>query len=188
MKTAIILHGMPSRNEYLNGERSSQSNSHWLPWLQQQLIVRGILAQTPELPEPYLPVYGAWSRVFEQFEINEDTILVGHSCGAGFLLRWLSENKINVGTVALVAPWLNLEKSLQNDFFSFNFDKELFLRVKDVKIFISRDDDQVIIDSVKLINEKFSQVKIQWFEDRGHFTLGDMKTEKFPELLDFLLE
>lgn len=31
------------------------------------------------------------SREFGRFEINTDTILVGHSCGGGFLLRWLSD-------------------------------------------------------------------------------------------------
>ncbi len=188
MKSAIILHGKPSKEEYFNGERSSQSNSHWLSWLQQKLIVNGILAQTPELPEPYLPVYEAWSKVFEQFKIDIDTILVGHSCGAGFLLRWLSENKMEVDKVVLVAPWIDPEKELKNDFFNFEIDKDLLQRIKSICVFVSKDDEKDIHETVSIITNQLPQVEVKRFEDRGHFTLGDMKTEKFPELLDFLLK
>ena len=117
MKTAVILHGKPSKEGYFDMTRQSQSNSHWLPWLKQQLIVNGILAQTPELPEPYDPDYKKWKAVFEQFKIDGETILVGHSRGGGFLVRWLSEHKIKVGKVALVAPSLgNPDESPKTDF------------------------------------------------------------------------
>lgn len=188
MKSAIILHGRPSKEEYFNSDGSSPSNSHWLPWLQQQLIINGVLTQTPEMPNAYLPVYEDWCKIFEQFKIDKDTILVGHSCGAGFLLRWLSENKISVGKVVLVAPWIDPTKKLQNDFFNFEIDKDLLHRVKEFCIFISKDDEKSIIDSVEIITKNLPHVEVKWFEDKGHFTLGDMKTEKFPELLDFILK
>ena len=84
MQTAIILHGKPSKEEYLDTKSASPSNAHWLPWLQRQLLLYGILAQTPELPEPYEPNYKKWSAMFQQFTIEADTMLVDHSCGAGF--------------------------------------------------------------------------------------------------------
>lgn len=74
MKTAIILHGMPLKEEYYNPESESQSNKHWIPWAQKQLILDNILAQTPEMPEPYYPDYAKWSKVFEQFGVDKDTI------------------------------------------------------------------------------------------------------------------
>lgn len=86
MKTAIIIHGMPPKEEYFNAEYPSSSNKHWIPWIQKQLILNGILAQTPEMPEPYDPDYTKWYSVFEQFTIDGDTQLIGHSCGGGFLL------------------------------------------------------------------------------------------------------
>ena len=57
MKTAVILHGMPSKEEYFNESSPAQSDKHWLPWIQRQLIVNGIFAQGIEFPEPYEPVY-----------------------------------------------------------------------------------------------------------------------------------
>ena len=92
MKNAIIIHGMTDKEECFSDQYSSLSNSHWLPWLQKQLFIQGILAQTPEMPTPYNPNYNLWLDVFKQFSINKETILVGHSGGAGFLLRFLCEN------------------------------------------------------------------------------------------------
>ncbi len=76
---------MPTEREYYNPKGQSQSNEHWIPWLQQRLVIQDILTQTPELPKPYAPVYTDWLRVLKQFEINEESILIGHSCGGGLL-------------------------------------------------------------------------------------------------------
>src|SRR3989344_333839 len=189
MKTAIILHGMPSKEEYLNNpDRPSPSNSHWLPWLQQQLIVRGILAQTPELPEPYAPDYGKWRAVLERFPIDEETILVGHSCGGGFLVRWLSEHGVRVGKVALIAPWINPKDSrLVFGLFAFVIDSDLAARAVEIRLFISADDDKEELDTAELLKKSVKGITVAEFTDRGHFTYGDMGTDRFPELSEYLL-
>lgn len=187
MKTAIILHGMPSKEKYFDASRPSQSNSHWLPWIQQELLIVDILAQTPEMPEPYEPDYEKWRSVFEQFTINEETILIGHSCGAGFLVRWLSENKIQVGRVALVAPWLNPDHEYKTQMFDFKIDPSLTERTDGVTIFISSDDSKPVLDSVDKIKSVIQGIVIKEYTDRGHFTFGTMKTDAFPELRDVLI-
>ncbi len=190
MKTAIIVHGMPSKKEYFSPKKPSPSNNHWIAWVQRRLILKGILAQTIELPEPYKPVYEKWKSVFEQFKVDKDTALIGHSCGGGFLVRWLSENKKRVGRVVLVAPWIDPNHVLETGFFDFKIDPNLLKRIKNLTIFISKDDDSDIIKSVQLLKEvlKGKNIKIIEFENMGHFTLGDMKTEKFPELLSAILK
>ncbi|MEX2514972.1 MAG: alpha/beta fold hydrolase [Candidatus Paceibacterota bacterium] len=188
MKTAIILHGMPSKEGYFDPEREAQSNSHWLPWVQRQLILKNVLAQAIELPTPYEPVYEDWKRTFEQFHIDEDTILIGHSCGGGFLIRWLSENNTKVGRVVLVAPWLDPDGEVDNDFFDFQIDPELVGKTDGIHIFISEDDDADSLDSLKIIEKKIKNVSVTRFKDRGHFTYGDMGTEEFLELIDVIFE
>ena len=104
MKTAIIIHGMPYKDEeYYNPKRPASSNCHWLPWIQKQLLLKDILAQTPEMPVPYEPEYIAWKEIFERFPLNEETILVGHSCGAGFIVRYLIV--INLDTWGLLGRY-----------------------------------------------------------------------------------
>ncbi|MBP9765773.1 MAG: alpha/beta hydrolase [Candidatus Pacebacteria bacterium] len=189
MKTAIIIHGMPSKESYFDITKDSQSNSHFIPWIQNQLVVNNILAQTPEMPTPYLPDYESWKKEFERFDINENTILVGHSCGAGFIIRYLSENNVKVNKVALVAPWINVNYEEDINFFDFEIDKNLLEKVKYIKIFSSKDDTEDIINSIKKIKEEIINIesKIVEFENRGHFTFGDMKTREFPELLEYLI-
>jgi len=187
MKTAIILSGMPSKEEYYNPEKPAQSNKHWIPWIQRQLIINDILAQAIELPEPYSPVYEKWASVFEQFKIDQETILIGHSCGAGFLIRWLSENKVKVSKVALIAPWLNPKKRLKTNFFNFKIDKDLTDRIESLSIFYSTDDRADTLESVSILKSSLKKIRLKEFTNKRHFTLSSMKTEEFPELKDELL-
>jgi len=187
MKTAIIVHGMTSRKEYFDPAKPSQSNKHWLAWAQNQLIVNGILAQTPEMPEPYEPDYDKWCSVFEQFHIDENTALIGHSCGGGFLVRYLSEHDVRVGKVALVAPWLNPNRALTTSIFDFEIDGRLVEKTHGVALFYSTDDDPDILTSVGILKAKLPTLQIKDFTDKGHFTYGAMKTEQFPELVDFII-
>ncbi|OGD31923.1 hypothetical protein A3C91_00655 [Candidatus Azambacteria bacterium RIFCSPHIGHO2_02_FULL_52_12] len=187
MKTAIILHGMPSKEEYFNSQSPAQSNKHWLPWIQRELILKNILTQTPEFPEPYEPDYKKWCSVFERLLIDENTILIGHSCGGGFLVRWLSEHKVKVGKVVLVAPWIDPEHELKTGFFDFEIDENMAERTAGLIIFFSANDDGDILTSVQQLRAKLKNVQIKKFVDYGHFTSSDMKTDQFPELRNFLL-
>jgi predicted alpha/beta hydrolase family esterase len=178
MKTAIIVHGMPSQEEYFDIDFPSPSNSHWLPWLQKQLLCNNVITQTPELPKPYNPVYEDWLHVFEQMKIDEETILIGHSCGAGFLVRWLSENIVKVGKVVLVAPWLDPTCSLTTGFFTFSLGKDIVSKTNSISLFVSEDDDKEILDSVEKLEKEVSGLMIQKFSKYGHFTFSDMKTKE----------
>ena len=187
MKTAIIIHGMPSKEEFFDVNRPASSNCHWLPWIQKKLLLQGVLAQTPEMPEPYLPIYENWKSVFERFPIDEESILIGHSCGGGFLVRWLSEHKnVKVNKVVLVAPWLDPDNFLNNGMFSFEIDGDIASRTGGLSIFYSADDMSEVLDSIKLLKEKLQGVKLMEFTNKGHFCFDDLKTDAFPELLEIL--
>ena len=181
MKTAIIIHGMPSQEEYYDQARRSSSRHHFIPWLQRQLILKDILTQTPEMPEPYAPDYEKWEAVFKQFTLNKDTMLIGHSAGAGFLVRYLSENKIEIGKVILVAPWLDPTGELESKMFSFEIDTGLRDRSSELVVVYSTDDDKEILTSVARIQEKIKDVTIKEFTNKGHFTYGEIGP-KFPEI------
>ena len=184
MKTAIIIHGMPSKEGYYDTERPAQSNSHWLPWIQHELILKDILAQTPEMPVPYNPEYNAWKEMFERFPLNEDTILIGHSCGGGFIVRYLSENNVRVGKVVLVAPWIDLEKRLETGMFDFIIDPEVVSKTKGITIFESTDDMPEVQDSIEKIKAEIKDIKVVEFKDYGHFVSRYVNTKEFPELLE----
>lgn len=184
MKNAIIIHGTCSEKEYFSDKYPSLSNSHWLPWLQKQLLLNGIFTQTPEILDAYKPEYEKWKKGIEIFDINEETILIGHSCGGGFLIRWLSENKIKIKKLILVAPWLDPKREKTTDFFDFQINKDISQRVESIYLFVSGDDDKDILESVETIEKSISNIKVHKFSDFGHFTFNDMKTDKFLELFN----
>lgn len=188
MKTAIIIHGMPTKESYYDLNTDSQSSSHWLPWLQQELLRKDILAQTPKMPIPYDPVYSDWKKMFERFDLNEETILVGHSCGGGFILRYLSEENIHVDKVVLVAPWVDPDRYLNTGMFDFTLDRKLATKTKGLTIFESTNDIDEVQKSINIIKDSVNNIKIITFKNYGHFCLSDMNTEKFPELLKECLE
>lgn len=186
MKNAIIVHGTCDKGEYYSSKYPSASNSHWLPWLQKQFLLKDIPVVTPEIPNSYMPDYKVWKNEFERFDITPETILIGHSCGGGFLVRWLSENKSQkVGKVVLVAPWLdpNKTKGKTNDFFEFKIDPELLERTKGITIFNSDNDDEEVHTSIKQIMNAILNTKLVEFHKKGHFCFSDLGTEAFPELL-----
>ena len=184
---AVILHGRPGKAEYYNDKYPSASNSHWLPWLQQQLIIRDILAVAPEIPFAYEPDWDRWVKEVERFEIKADTILVGHSTGAGFWVRYLSEHKeLSVDKVVLVAPWIDVEQEDPNNFFKFEIDPNLVKRTKGLVIFHSTDDVPEIQSAVARL-KTLPGIDYREFTGRGHFTHKYMPDDTFPELLEVLV-
>lgn len=180
---------MPDKKNYYDEKADSQSNSHWLPWLQQQLNIHGVLSQTPEIPEPYNPDYEKWKEIFEQFKIKEDTTLIGHSCGAGFIVKYLSENNIKVGKVVLVAPWINSQREDNIAMFdNLQIDNHLLNKTCGITIFSSSNDDQAIKNSISVLQGAVEGIKVIEFNNYGHFCLDDMKTREFPELLKEALD
>ena len=190
MKTAILIHGWPDKDRYFNLETPSPSNAQWFPWLQKQLLLNDIVAQAPEMPDAWEPEYEKWKTTFEQFAVDEQTVLVGHSCGAGFIVRWLSENRITAGKVILVAPWIDPldEKELDNGFFNFVIDPSIVSRVKSIDILYSTDDDLPMIESVKILQKVLPSSVMHEFHDKGHFDVIDMVDGKFPELIEIILK
>ncbi len=190
MKKTYIIHGWPTKEEYYDKNSDAPSNSHWIPWLEKQLLINDIHAQAITMPKAWRPDYNAWKETFEQFNMDDDTILVGHSCGAGFLVRYLSENKIKIEKIILVAPWLDLnhkEREHIGDFFDFNIDSNLSDITTEIIIFVSEDDDEEILDSVNFLKENLKECLVKKFKDKGHFTLEDMGTREFPDLLNCII-
>lgn len=188
MKNAILLHGLPSKDEYYNPERPSASNSHWFPWLQKQLLMHEVKADTPEVFRVYELAWESWVQEVERFPIDSGTMIVGHSTGAGFWVRYLSEHpEIFVDRVVLVAPWLDPNRTYNSGFFDFTLDPTIIERTHKLTIFASDNDGQEMKDSIDYLIENLPNIDVRTFHEYGHFTTKTMHDNMFPELLDTLL-
>jgi predicted alpha/beta hydrolase family esterase len=192
MRNAILVPGRPDKAEYYDPRYPSNSNNHWFPWITKQLQINDVFTVAIEPPLPWQPRYDIWKKELERFEITPETVLVGHSCGGGFLIRWLSENaNKQVNRVVLVAPWLNPENNPRSDtadFFDFTIDPHLSKRTAGITIFNSDNDKPTIHKSVQIICDAIQKAKYVEFHNYGHFCLKDMKTVEFPELLNEILD
>jgi len=189
-KNAILVPGRPDKKEYYDPTRPTNSNDIWFPWLSKQLILQDILAVALEIPRPWQPRYDIWKKEFERFDITPETILVGHSCGGGFLIRYLSDHPdLKVGKVALVAPWTNPSRNPKSDtadFFDFTIDPDLASRTDGLSIFYSTNDSKSILDTITLLRQELHGVQWHEFHDKGHFVTRTLGGEAFPELLEVL--
>lgn len=185
MKNAIILHGGPSKKEYYDPKAPSMSNAHWLPWLQGQLLKADIVAATPEVPFSFDRNWEVWKAEVERFSITHESILVGHSTGAGFFVKYLSIHPdLKVDKVVLVAPWLDPDREYTKQFFDdFEIDPNLVSRTKGVTVFYSDNDQKSVLKTVDLLRKTVAGIKFKQFHSYGHFCIEDMKTTEFPELL-----
>lgn len=185
MKNAIILHGGPSKEEYYDPEAPSMSNAHWIPWLQGQLLKHDIPTATPEVPNSYDRNWNAWNKEVERFDIGPETILIGHSTGAGFFIKYLSIHKdLKVNKVILIAPWLDPFKEHTKNFFDdFDIDPYLVSRTAGITIFNSDNDQESVQKTVEIVRGKVKGLIYREFHNYGHFCYEDLRTDRFPELL-----
>lgn len=183
MKTNVfIFHGTEGYPE-----------ENWFPWMKEKLEAEGCKVTVPQFPSP--PVVPAkmaeWFDVLRTYEkeITEDTILIGHSLGGLFLLRFLE--KINypikaavfVGTPIGVKPILNWDRDSAFCGFEFNWDN-IKNKAKNFIVFQSDTDPYVGLGNGQEL-AKHLGVELSFVSDAGHFNKKAGYTA-FTDLLEKL--
>ena len=185
----IIIHGCPSDEERAKDPKTRTYDKHWIPWLKKELEKKGIETKTPLMPTPWDADYDSWKKEIVKLDIQVDSILVGHSCGGGFLVRWIDESKKKFKRLVLVSPG-KAGKSRSKGTGNLYGNKtitNLNRYVKDEIIIFTSNDD--IPQHIKGAFEykKELPAKVILLRDQGHFTQEDMGTVEFPELLEEIL-
>jgi predicted alpha/beta hydrolase family esterase len=188
-RNCILIHGCPSNSSDAQNLEKRTYDKHWMPWTKQQLTLKKIKTETPSMPKPWQPDYETFKSEFEKYEVNEHTILIGHSCGCAFLVRWLGETKKNIYKLILVAPW---KIPVKNDahrqkFYTYAIDKTIKDRVKEIIMFTSDTEEEDGKKSLKIFHESLGG-KIIELKKHGHYTFNDMGTGEFPELIEAILK
>lgn len=184
-KTVYIIHGCPSNVEKAMNPETRTHDKNWIPWTKKELLAREIKTEAPLMPNPWEPDYQAFKEEFDKYTVSENDVLVGHSCGTTFLIRWLGDTKKKVSKLILVAPWKIADKDDESRkaFYEHPIDETIKSRVGEIIIFTADDEREDGKKSVKIIHDVLGG-KIIELKGRGHYMLGDnMETEAFPELL-----
>lgn len=189
LKNVIIIHGCPSKQEDLIDIRKMNAK-HWIPWVAAELKDKGIEVHTPLMPNSWAPVYEDWKQEIEKIPVDEETILVGHSCGCAFLVRWLSGSKKKIKKLILVAsskiPKTNASTETRQ-FYNFEVDSTIKDRVSSIVILIGANEEERVRQSASIYREALG-AEIKVIPGKKHFIASDMPTNEFPELLDEILK
>ena len=190
MKKAIIIHGWTKFEDWKQLDRPSPSNEVFIPWLSKQLMVRGIHPIAIEMPNSYAPNYEIWKKELERFELDEETILVGWSCGGGFLLRYLSENNIRVRKLVLLSPWIgtfdnDIDKyEFDESFFDFELSESIYGRVlEDIILLEAEDEGKEVLMSIEKIKSKLKNINYKIVEGSGRHFFEENQPVVLEEML-----
>ncbi len=143
ISNVVIVHGSPKEDR---PDEFPQNKKHWILWLKKELENQGINTHNILMPQPWKPNYENWKKEFEKLNVNENTILVGHSAGGAFMVRWLSEKPRKIKKLILIAPSKETTKDSQRlkEFCNFNINEKIKDFVKEIIIFISNDKKETI--------------------------------------------
>lgn len=141
---------------------------------------------SPRMPHPDQPHYAEWKIWLERIIplLNQSVVLVGHSLGGLFLLKYLSEEtmprKIK-GLFAVSSPYMkNSERTYKESGFTLSEDFSNIPR-QTANLFLYHSTDDVVVPFSDF--EKYSRALpgaiTRTFIDRGHFN-----GESFPELVN----
>ena len=185
----VIVHGCPSDIEKTMDPKTRTYDKHWIPWLKKELTSRGIKTKTPLMPKPWYPDYKAFKKKFEKYEVTDNSVLIGHSCGCAFLVRWLGDIKRKINKLILVAPWKIPDKNdrLKKLFYEYPIDEKIKGRVKGIVMFTADDEKKDGKKSLEIFHKALGG-KIIELKGKGHYTMNDMGAQEFPELLKEVLK
>lgn len=182
MKNAIIIHGTEGYPE-----------ENWFPWLKKELEQLGYKVSVPQFPSP--PIVPAkiseWFGVLNNYEINEDTILIGHSLGGLFTLRILEKLSHPIKAAFLVGTPIGIKpiKFYDRDakFSGFNFDWDKIKKnAEHFVVFHSDDDPYVDLANGEELAKKLGII-LHFVPNSGHFN-AKAGYIQFPDLLNEIIQ
>jgi len=177
----LILHGL-----------GGNSKENWFPWLKEALEKLNCNVIVPDFPHSNTPKLDEWLTELHKHnkQIDEDTILIGHSLGCPFILNALELRNKPVKAVFLVAgftgPLPNEEiNTLIKTFADKSFDWEK-IRNNCGKFYVINSDNDPHVPLEKAMQLGLNlAVKVTLIKGAGHFNETAGYT-KFQELLEMI--
>ena len=139
---------------------------------------------SPRMPNSMNAKYKEWKIMFEKLFpfLRNNLILIGHSLGGIFLVKYLSENKFPKkikATFLVAAPYD--DKTIKDSLGDFKLPRSLNkIQNQGGEIFFynSEDDTQVSLVDLEKYKKSLPKAKVVIFKNRGHFEQID-----FPEIV-----
>lgn len=177
----VILHGTGGSPE-----------GNWFPWLKQEMETAGHNVYVPRLPTPENQSVENWCKALDEQapRFGENTILIGHSCGATYLLHILEVLKQPVAKSILVSGFLDelgneYFDTLNQTFINHEFDWEKIKRnAGELTLFHGNNDPYIPMNAAEKLSERLN-TPLTIIHNGGHLNAAFGYT-KFPEILQVI--
>ncbi len=193
MKQQILLiHGGSTFNtyeEYINFLKTKEVTLEKLlrkDWKQnlQAAIGDKYLVVAPQMPNAQNARYPEWKIRFERIipVLDKTIILIGHSLGAIFLAKYLSENDVSKNikaTFLVAAPYTETTGESLTDFKITSNLKNLERQAGKIFLYQSKDDPVVMYADYEIYQKELPNAEAKIFEDRQHFNQAEL-----PEIIE----
>ena len=190
-KTCLIVHGSPIKDTRGEPEDIPVNQRHWLSWAKEQMEKNNIDVCVPLMPLSWQPDYDKWKKEIEKSnpKIDENSILIGHSAGGSFLVRWLGEKQIKIDKLILVAPSriLSDDESRLKKFNDFKISNKIKNLTNKITIFVSDNDKPYRKKSTQIYKKELDAEVIE-LKNKGHFTAKYMNPCEVPEFLEEIFD
>lgn len=190
MKQVVVIHGGDSfldYKEYLRYLKSTPVSSNtYLPrrgWKEGLPKALGSQYQVllPRMPNNMNARFLEWKVWFERMfpYIKSNVVLIGHSQGGIFLLKYLTEKKFpkKIRALILVAPPHNKTKGV-GDFRIVSSVHQITQQCRNIIFFHSQDDPIVPFTELARYQQQLPDAAYMVYTKRGHFT-----GRTFPEII-----
>ncbi|MDX7989325.1 serine hydrolase family protein [Xenorhabdus sp. 12] len=176
-KKVIVIHGY-----------TASPASHWFPWLKEVLTEQGAEVKIPELPESSAPNPDAWAKTFMDIasDIDENTIIIGHSLGCITTLRHLEAIRteaLRIGGYIWVAGCGSAQETLPelDAFFTNEPLDYIYLRgLTENRVSIISANDEIVSPQSSYDLAHALQTEIITIDNGGHFLDRDGFTRLLP--------
>lgn len=182
MTQMIILHGT-----------LGSPTENWFAWLAAEMLERDYEVFVPQLPTPEGQNLEAWLKIAKKFTYDENTILIGHSCGGTLIPHILHSLKKPIKQSIIVSPCTTLTGDKRFDpyldsFVGKNMDYIDYTHCQKIggriDVIAGDDDPYVAFDNSKDLSQKLA-AKLTVIKGGGHLNAERNYTE-FPKILEFL--
>jgi len=192
MKQIIIIHGGDSfltndaylsflKNFKIESVDYFKNHKGWKDTLETELGAN-IEVLTPRMPNANNAKYGEWKIWFEKLIpfLSDGVLLIGHSLGGIFLVKYLSENRfpVRIEGVFLVAAPYDADTDECGEFVAPTSLSLLAEQANKIFLYQSEDDPLVPFTELEKYRRALPNAAVRIFKNRGHFN-----QETFPEII-----
>jgi predicted alpha/beta hydrolase family esterase len=177
MKNLLILHGWFGNPEI-----------NWYKSLKTNMEKNGYKVALPQLPNSNKPNLEEWTKEVTKsdFELNNESIIIGHSLGAIFALKLIQNSKVKINHLIIVSGWDFWDLTPEHkSFFELPVDhKRIIENCEKITVIHSTNDPYVTIAQA---NEMANRLKANFIEIKNGGHLTDKEGfNSFPQLENYL--